>query len=139
MALAEILPRVQTRRIIPLEVKFMGVTPFVDEVYRACERACLRREPHTVIAVVLGPSDAERVARWTAEDAERLGCVYYLPCSEHAFDVGPCRVKVMALSEAIAHEREFPRGCTVLVDAVARMHATVQGQEPALTALLCPH
>lgn len=117
----------------------MGVTPFVDEVFRACERACMKREPHTVIAVVLGPHDAERVARWCGEDAGRLGCVYYLPCSEHAFDVGTCRVKVMALSDAIAHEKTFPRGCTVIVDAVARMHATVQGQEPALAALLCPH
>jgi uncharacterized protein with ACT and thioredoxin-like domain len=114
----------------------MCVTPFVDEVMRACEGAVARREPCTVVAVVLGQGDAERVAQWCRTEAARLGAVYELATPLHAFDVAHVRVRVLSLAEAVRAIPRLPRHSVVVVDAGARIHADLEGVWPTLQEMV---
>jgi hypothetical protein len=123
-------------RKIGVEVKSMCVTPFVDEVIGACELAISRREPCTVVAIVLGQGDAERVTQWCRMEAAHLGAVYDLTIPAHAFDVGVVRVRVLSLSEAARAMPLLPRRSVVVVDQATRMHADLEGLWPALNELV---
>jgi hypothetical protein len=123
-------------RKIGVEVTFMCVTPFVDEVMRACEVATARREPCTVVAVVLGQGDAERVTHWCRAEAVRLGAVYDLTVPAHAFDVGVVRVRVLSLAEAARAMPQLPRRSVVVVDHATRMHAELAGTLSVLNELV---
>jgi hypothetical protein len=114
----------------------MCVTPFVDEVIGACEVAIARREPCTVVAIVLGQGDAERVTQWCRVEAARLGDVYDVMTPIHAFDVGVVRVRVLSFSEVARVTKKLPRRCLVVVDAGARMHAEIVGMTSALGDLV---
>jgi hypothetical protein len=114
----------------------MCVTPFVDEVMRACAVATARREPCTVVVVVLGGGDAERVAQWCRTEAACLGAVYDLTTPIHAFDVGAVRVRVLSLAEAARVMPQLPRRSLVVVDQATRMHADLEGLWPALNEMV---
>jgi hypothetical protein len=123
-------------RKIGVEVQTMCVTPFVDEVMRACEVATARREPCTVVAIVLGQGDAERVTHWCRAEAAFLGAVYELMSPIHAFDVGVVRVRVLSLAEAARVMPRLPRRSLVVVDAGAWMHAEIEGMTSTLNNLV---